>query len=62
MAEPSPNPALETADIDPALTNGMAPAAAPAEQQPAEQPADVEMADSIPTEQPVRLLRLNLAS
>ncbi|RAR14985.1 compass complex subunit protein [Stemphylium lycopersici] len=55
MAEPSPNPALETADIDPALTNGMAPAAAPAEQS-----ADVEMADSIPTEQSVHLPPLNI--
>ena len=41
MAEPSPNPALQDIDIDPALMNGLA-------QQPSiEQPStDVEMADS----------------
>ena len=40
MAEPSLNPAVANADIDPALTNGEA------QQAPTEQPADVEMADS----------------
>ncbi|CAE7000444.1 Dpy-30 multi-domain protein [Pyrenophora teres f. teres] len=41
MAEPSPNPAVQDIDIDPALMNGMA------QQAPAEQPStDVEMADS----------------
>ncbi|KAH6879201.1 hypothetical protein BKA58DRAFT_399168 [Alternaria rosae] len=43
MAELSPNPAVANHDIDPALTNGPA---QEAQQAPADQSADVEMADS----------------
>jgi hypothetical protein len=48
MSEPSPNPSQQIAEESAALTNGTTLA-----EVPAETPADVDMADSIPAAEPV---------